>query len=128
MFAKRITVTSEVNEKIKRAMGVTGRTVYNALTFDKKYGYSDKAKRIRMMALQNGGMLMAELPLDEVIHDSGRCMRQYFANDVMLEISKETGDAIIYYKGEALDFFHDVSVRQMEDLQEMAKGFRAQAS
>jgi len=128
LFAKRITVTKEVNEKIKRTFNCTGQTVYNALTFDEKCGYSDKAKRIRVMALQNGGILMAQLPIEEMIHDSDNCMRQYFANDVMLEADKDTGDVVIYHRGVMVDHYHAVTIQQLKMLQELAKNYKEQAS
>lgn len=127
LFAKRITVTKEVNEKIRRTFNVSGRTVYNALTFDEKFGFSDKAKRIRLMALQNGGIMMAELPIGEMIHDSDDYMRQYFANDVMLEASKKTSEVTIYYKGQTVDNWSNVTIRQLKMIQELAANYHPQA-
>jgi len=52
----------DVREKIARTFGVTSKTVFNALTYNEKRGFTDMAIRIRKMAIENGAVEMVTLP------------------------------------------------------------------
>ncbi len=67
MMTKRIIVTPEIRKKIAKVFGCSERTVWNALGFDSKRGDSDKAARIRKMAMENGGEVMVTLPEKELM-------------------------------------------------------------
>lgn len=54
--------TGDVRKKIAQTFGVTPKTVFNALTYDKKRGFTDVATRIRKMAIENGAVEMVILP------------------------------------------------------------------
>lgn len=84
---KYIHVTKEVREKLMKIFGVTNVMVWNALTFNPNRGNSDLAKRIRCCAIQNGGIVMNELPEVETFHDYDNYMRQYLPNGAMIEVN-----------------------------------------
>lgn len=117
-----IEVAQEVREKIIKVFGVTGKTVSNALNYSGgTRSESDLAKRIRKMAMQNGGRRMAYWPECETIHDEGTGeMVQTFRNGAKLVIRKDTGDAVVYYKGVARQRQENISIRQLYMLQEFA--------
>ena len=95
-----IHIMKEDREFIMKALGVTERTVFNAIRFDEKRGNTDLAKRIRKLAMERGGIVMVVIPEIETLFDADNYMRQYFPNGALLEISKDDGNAAIYFKGE----------------------------
>lgn len=117
-----IEVAQEVREKIIKVFGVTGKTVSNALNYSGgTRSESDLAKRIRKMAMQNGGRRMAYWPECETIHDEGTGeMVQVFDNGARLSINKQTGDAVVYYNGVIRQRQENISIRQLYTLQEFA--------
>lgn len=116
---KRIDTTREMRQKAMKVFHVTEQTVFNAICFDSKRGNTDKAKRIRSYILQNGGIVMVELPEVETIHDADGMMRQYFPNGGMIEVNKMTGDLVAYYKGAEMIKKENVSVRQLAEVQDI---------
>ena len=116
---KRIDTTKEMRQKAMKVFHVTEQTVFNAICFDSKRGDTDKAKRIRSYILQNGGIVMVELPEVETIHDAEGMMRQYFPNGAMIEVNKITGDLTSYYKGAEMIKKENVSVRQLAEVQDI---------
>lgn len=122
---KRIDTTKEMRQKAMKVFHVTEQTVFNAICFDSKRGNTDKAKRIRSYILQNGGIVMVELPEVETIHDADGMMRQYFPNGAVIEVDKNTGDAAIYFNGEKIVSFDNVFIWQLELLQEVASKMKS---
>lgn len=59
---KYIHITKENREFLMKAFGVTGKTVQNAVRFDAERGDTDLAKKIRKVALERGGIVMAVAP------------------------------------------------------------------
>lgn len=117
----KIEVSQEVRNKIMKAFGVTSKSVSNALNYTGERGQTDLAKRIRRMAMNNGGRRMAYWPECETIHDEGTGeMVQTFRNGAKLVIRKDTGDAVVYYKGVARQRQENISIRQLYMLQEFA--------
>ena len=116
---KRIATTREMRQKAMKVFHVTEQTVFNAIGFDSKRGNTDTAKRIRSYILQNGGIVMVELPEVETIHDADGMMRQYFPNGAMIEVNKITGDLTSYYKGAEMIKKENVSVRQLAEVQDI---------
>ena len=116
---KRIDTTREMRQKAMKVFHVTEQTVFNAICFDSKRGNTDKAKRIRSYILQNGGIVMGELPEVETIHDADGMMRLYFPNGAMIEVNKITGDLTSYYKGAEMIKKENVSVRQLAEVQDI---------
>lgn len=115
-----IHIAREDREFIEKAFGVSGRMVYNALTFDAKKGNSDLARRIRKIAMDRGGVVMVETPEVETLHDYDGVISQYFPNGAKLELDKETGDGTIYFKGKAVKWFDDVRLDAIQDIQNLA--------
>lgn len=118
----KIEVSQEVREMIMKTFGVSGQTVTNALNYSGgTRSESDLAKRIRKMAMQNGGRRMAYWPECETIHDEvNGTMVQTFNNGAVLTIDKQTGNARVDYKGVTRMRQENISVRQIYMLQKYA--------
>lgn len=121
---KYIHVTKEVREKLMENFGVTNVMVWYALTFHPNRGNSDLAKRIRCCAIQNGGIVLNELPAVETFHDHDGYMRQYLPNGVLLEVNKSNGDVDVIFKGESVKHYENVFVRDLKGIQNWAATLR----
>ena len=119
-----IHIKKEDREFIMKALGVTERTVFNAIRFDEKRGDTDTAKRIRKLAMQRGGIIMVVIPEVETLFDADDYMRQYFPNGAMLELSKSDDSADIYYKGERVWHSEQVMISEINGLQERAMSLK----
>lgn len=120
----KIEVSKEVRDNIAKTFGVTGVMVSYALTYNKARGNSDLAKKIRKMAMENGGRRMAYWPECETIHNEvNGTMIQVFGNGAVLTIDKHTGDARVDYKGKTMMKREDISVREIYIMQEYAAAF-----
>lgn len=122
---RRIEVSTEVRNNIIKTFGVTGRTVNNALNYNGgSRSQTDLAKRIRIMALENGGRHMAIWPECETIHDANGMMRQIFDNGATIEVDKQTGDAQWFDpKGVKRGEQKNISIQQLYVMQELAASF-----
>ncbi|MBR0166055.1 MAG: hypothetical protein IJQ13_04165 [Prevotella sp.] len=121
----KIEVSQEVRNKIMKAFCVTSKSVSNALNYTGERGQTDLAKRIRRMAMENGGRRMAYWPECETIHDEGTGeMVQTFNNGAVLTIDKSTGNAKVDYRGRTCLLQEDISVKQLYVLQEYAAAFK----
>lgn len=117
----KIEVSREVRAKIAKTFDVSDVMVSYALTYNKSRGNSDLAKKIRKMAMENGGQRMAYWPECETIHDEvNGTMVQTFGNGAVLTIDKHTGDVKVEYMGKTRMYQEDVSVRQLYMIQEFA--------
>lgn len=121
---KYIHITKENREFLMKAFGVTGKTVQNAVRFDAERGDTDLAKKIRKVALERGGIVMAVAPEVETLHDADGYMRQYFPNGAMIEVKKENGFYEVLYKGEVVKTGAGLTIAQLEGLQAFAGGLR----
>ncbi len=122
---RMIAVDSVLREKLCRIFKVGDRAVRNALDWSSD---SEKARKIRFTALQNGGVEIAPVGgVDGVLtfHDSDkdRMMRQYLGNGAVIELSKATGVGNVYFGGEAVARYEDVRVRNIEEIQHYAASF-----
>lgn len=121
MSNRRIEVTTDVRNKIERVFGVTRKTVGNALAYRGERGQTDLAKRIRIMALENGGRHMVSWPECETIHDASGMMSQVFDNGAKIEVDKHTGDACWFDpKGVKRGEQKNISIQQLYVMQELA--------
>ena len=121
MENRRIEVTTEVRRKIEKTFGVTRKTVANALNYTGDRGQTDLAKRIRVMALENGGRHMVSWPECETIHDALGIMTQTFDNGSRIEVDKHTGDACWFDpKGVKRGEQKSISIPQLYVMQELA--------
>lgn len=110
-----------------KTFNVSDKTVRNALSFDKKRGETDCAKRIRKFALQKGGIVMVVAPEVEVLYDYDGVINQYFPNGAKLESDKNTGDTELFYKGERVARWENIKLRDMDTIQQMAAGLSAES-
>lgn len=118
---KYIHVTKEVRQELAKVFKVGDRTVRNALLFDKERGDTDCAKRIRMFALQKGGIMMTVVPEVEVLYDYDGMISQYFPNGVKIETDKNTGDTDLFYKGERVARWENIKMSEMDGIQRLAE-------
>lgn len=120
----KIEVSREVRAKIAKTFDVSDVMVSYALTYNKSRGNSDLAKKIRKMAMENGGRRMAYWPECETLHNEvDGTMIQIFDNGAVLTINKHTGDARVDYKGKTMMKKQDISVREIYIMQEYAAAF-----
>lgn len=120
----KIEVSREVRDKIVKTFGVTDVMVSYALTYNKAKGNSDLAKKIRKMAMENGGRRMAYWPECETIHNEvDGTMVQIFTNGAKLTIDKHTGDAKVEYNGRVVLKDENIPVTRIYVLQKYAAAF-----
>lgn len=124
---KYIHVTKEVRQCLAKTFNVSDKTVRNALSFDKKRGETDCAKRIRKFALQKGGIVMVVAPEVEVLYDYDGVINQYFPNGAKLESDKNTGDTELFYKGERVARWENIKLRDMDTIQQMVAGLTTES-
>lgn len=110
-----------------KTFNVSDKTVWNALSFDKKRGETDCAKRIRKFALQKGGIVMVVAPEVEVLYDYDGVINQYFPNGAKLESDKNTGDTELFYKGERVARWENIKLRDMDTIQQMVAGLTTES-
>lgn len=124
---KYIHVTKEIRLCLAKTFNVSDKTVRNALSFDKKRGETDCAKRIRKFALQKGGIVMVVAPEVEVLYDYDGVINQYFPNGAKLESDKNTGDTELFYKGERVARWENIKLRDMDTIQQMVAGLTTES-
>lgn len=124
---KYIHVIKEVRLCLAKTFNVSDKTVRNALSFDKKRGETDCAKRIRKFALQKGGIVMVVAPEVEVLYDYDGVINQYFPNGAKLESDKNTGDTELFYKGERVARWENIKLRDMDTIQQMVAGLTTES-
>ena len=117
---KYIHITKEDRMFIMRALGVTERTVFNAIRFDSKRGDTELARKIRKLAMERGGIVMVEIPEIECLFDADGYMRQYLPNNTILEFSFENGGCDVFHKGEKVRHYENVVVSNIKNIQNWA--------
>lgn len=117
---KYIHITKEDRMFIMKALGVTERTVFNAIRFDSKRGDIELARKIRKLAMERGGIVMVEIPEIECLFDADGYMRQYLPNNTILEFSFENGGCDVFHKGEKVRHYENVVVSNIKNIQNWA--------
>lgn len=117
---KYIHITKEDRMFIMKALGVTERTVFNAIRFDSKRGDTELAREIRKLAMERGGIVMVEIPEIECLFDADGYMRQYLPNNTILEFSFENGGCDVFHKGEKVRHYENVVVSNIKNIQNWA--------
>ncbi|WP_418410856.1 hypothetical protein [Barnesiella intestinihominis] len=117
---KYIHITKEDRMFIMKALGVTERTVFNAIRFDSKRGDTELARKIRKLAMEHGGIVMVEIPEIECLFDADGYMRQYLPNNTILEFSFENGGCDVFHKGEKVRHYENVVVSNIKNIQNWA--------
>ncbi len=121
---KYIHITKEDREFIAKAFNVSERSVFNAVRFDEKRGDSDNAKRIRKMAFERGGILMAVIPMIETFHDHDMVTRQYCPNGALIELDRNDGMGYVIFKGETVKTYENVMMTDIAGIQRFAMALR----
>ncbi len=116
-----IHVTKEVRQELAKVFKVGDKTIWNALNFDKERGDTECAKRIRMFAIQKGGIVMAVVPEFEVLYDYDGMINQYFPNGAKIETDKNTGNTELFYKGECVARWDNIKMSEMDGIQRLAE-------
>lgn len=119
-----IHIMKEDREFIMKSLGVTERTVLNAIRFDEKRGHTDLAKRIRKLAMSRGGIVMVVNPEIETLFDADNYMRQYFPNGALIELDKKAGTGDVLFKSERAGHYENVSLRDIEEIQAFASALK----
>ena len=117
---KYIHITKEDRMFIMKALGVTERTVFNAIRFDSKRGDTELARKIRKLAMERGGIVMVEIPEIECLFDADGYMRQYLPNNTILEFSFENGGCDVFHEGEKVRHYENVVVSNIKNIQNWA--------
>lgn len=117
---KYIHIKKEDREFIMKALGISERTVINAIYFDETRGNTDLAKKVRKLAMDRGGIVMVVIPEIECFHDADNYMRQYLPNKVLLEFNKDNGDCDVYHRGEKVRHYEDIMVSDINGIQDWA--------
>jgi hypothetical protein len=112
-----IEITKSVREDLRNIFNCTDMMILNALTFKRN---TELARKIRKVALDKNGILMTKLPSVETFHDNDNYMRQYIPNGAVLEFNKNTGEGVVYFDGKAVRHYDDVSITDIELIQEYA--------
>lgn len=115
---KNIAVSRETRLAMAKLFNVTERHVFNALRLD--YPETDKVKRMRVYARENGGVIMTNIPAGEAIHFADGTMRMDFDNGAILEFYREDGTGHIFMRGEEVKSYTDVNVPMIFDIKEYA--------
>lgn len=119
---KNIAVSKETREKIAKTFNVTMRTVWNALNLD--YPETYIVKRIRKVAMENGGVVMTSIPAGEAIHFYDGTMRMEFDNGAILEFYRNDGSGHVFLKGDEVKVYQDVLVSMMFNIKEEVAALR----
>lgn len=121
---KYIHITKADREFIANAFKVSDKSVLNAIRFDEKRGGSDLAKRIRKLAFERGGILMAVIPMIETFHDHDNVTRQYCPNGALIELDRNDGRGYVIFNGEIVKTYENVMVSEINGIQEFAAALR----
>ena len=120
----KIEISKEVREKIKRTFGISDAMVSYALNFNEQKGQSDLAKKIRKMAIENGGRRMAYLPAFETAHTHNGIMTQEFDNGAKIVADMHSGTVKVFDPtGVMRQEQENVSIPQLYVLQNVAAAF-----
>lgn len=120
---RTIKVSQESKEKLAKMFNCTERMVYKALCFECR---TSLAKQIQYAArTEMGGWVEASLPEEDMYYDiivnGERVMRKFFNNGAVLDLNLAKDDAVIKYKGNLAALFHEASLDQISQFEDIAK-------
>lgn len=121
---KYIHIKKEDREFIMKALGVTERSVFNAVMYDECRGNSALARKIRKLAMDRGGIAMVKVPEAECLFDADGYIRQYLPNDTLLEFSREDGGCDVFHKGCKVRRYENVMINDIPNIQNWASALR----
>lgn len=113
---KQILTDNETKTFLMKAFKCSRQQVWRALNFERN---SDKARRIRQLALQRGGKLTeGYIPGCETMHDTAeRTMTQTFGRRVKIVADFSGGDVTVWVDGEKRDTYSNLSIPEFMQLQ-----------
>jgi len=118
---KRIAGLSKADKNLlMRTFKVGERAFYKALSFSSQ---SALALRLRRAALEKGGKVMVTIPECETIHDANGMMIQTFANGAVIEVDKNSGNAVVKYQDKVKARKQNLTIKELYILQEYAAAF-----
>lgn len=119
----RIVIKKDGNEGsyLAKLFRVTRVMVWKALSFESD---TDLAKKIRKAAIERGAQHVVELPIFETIHDSEGRMTQTFPGGAVMVCYKDTGAVEVYHAGELVERYEDVSIAQLDSIQQLCATIR----
>lgn len=106
---KKIYVTQELREELKRLFGVVDRTIGRALNYETD---SVLAKKIRSIAIQRGGKV-AGGDVMETSFDSSGNMVQTWGEVARLVANKSTGHIKVYIDGNLDREYPQMTIREL---------------
>ncbi len=122
---KYISVSKEGIKALQRTFNVKGkaiceRCVKNALAYRTD---NELARKIRFAAVKHhGGCTYYNLPEGEFFFDSDSCARAVCPNGAEVYLDKQSGEVIVYGpKGEVVAKYHNVLLRQIGEIKQMAE-------
>ena len=124
MMRKYIHIQKADREFIAKALGITERSVFNAIRFDEKRGETELARRVRRLALERVGVTMVVAPEVETFHDRDQVMRQYFPNGALLELDRKDGRGYVIFHGDTVRTYENVRVAEIGGIQQFAASLR----
>ncbi len=113
---KQILTDNETKTFLMKAFGCSRQQVWRALNFERN---SDKAQRIRMLALKRGGKLTeGYIPQCETTHNTAdRTMEQTFGPRVKIVADRNNGKVSVIVDGVEKDNYSNLSVPDFMQLQ-----------
>lgn len=113
---KQILTDNETKTFLMKAFGCSRQQVWRALNFERN---SDKAQRIRMLALKRGGKLTeGYIPQCETTHNTAdRTMEQTFGPRLKIVADRNNGKVSVIVDGVEKDNYSNLSVPDFMQLQ-----------
>lgn len=113
---KQILTDKETKHFLMEAFGCTQQAVWQALTFQRN---SEKAQRIRKLALERGGKLVGvNVPECETTHEEAeKTMTMTFGQRVKIVADRKDGTISVLVDGKLKDSYRDMTVPDFMRLQ-----------
>lgn len=121
---KYIHIQKADREFISKALKVTERTIFNATHFEDINEGNDLMKKIRMLALQRGGIVMVKAEEAEILYDADGYMRWHLPNDVLLEFCYKEENCVVFHKGTEVKRYNHVMVSEIPSIHNWASALR----
>lgn len=119
---RQIAVSKTDRQFLMKLFKVTERTVFNALALDNPS--SDLRKKIRKAAMNRGGVVMVTSPEMETLHFADGTMYQTLPNGAHLEFYRDDNTGHVFYKGEEVAVYDNVTVSKIYEIQAQAADLR----
>lgn len=115
-MSRQILTDKETKHFLMKAFGCTQQAVWQALTFKSD---SEKARRIRMLALKRGGKLADGcVPECDTVHnEADGTMVQTFGPRVKIVYDRETDATKVFVDGKRTDVYDGLSIEGFMKLQ-----------